>query len=119
MRSRTVFAQSVATFTRVVAEIIKGWSAAGSGRVDPWFRGLEDAAYELLPGAYRYKIADEDELRAEFKRRAWPMLTEARPSNDWEWYFLMQHYGMPTRLLDWTDGALLALYFAVRSSKRD
>ncbi len=30
----------------------------------------------------------------------------------------MQHYGAPTRLLDWTDGALLALYFAVRELKK-
>jgi hypothetical protein len=28
----------------------------------------------------------------------------------------MQHFGAPTRLLDWTDGALLALYFAVREA---
>jgi hypothetical protein len=31
----------------------------------------------------------------------------------------MQHSGAPTRLLDWTEGALIALYFAVRNKFED
>jgi hypothetical protein len=91
----------------------------------PWFRGHRCSNWPLTPTFYRYfpqpwpvKPGDRNldaELQQEFVMRA-PNLTDARPQNPWEWYFLMQHSGAPTRLLDWTEGGLIGLYFAVRDS---
>ena len=45
-----------------------------------------------------------------------PIYQNVKPANNWDWYFVMQHYGAPTRLLDWTEGALHGLYFALRNN---
>ena len=85
-----------------------------------WFRGVSDAAYQLVPRFYRREpdalaadLRKKEELMIErFRHRSLPFLS-TRYESSLEALFIMQHYGIPTRLLDWSENAFVALWFAM------
>ncbi|HEY1754415.1 MAG TPA: FRG domain-containing protein [Bryobacteraceae bacterium] len=90
---------------------IYGRTKAGKPKT-VWFRGHASHAWHLEPSLSRQgKLEDELKLMKHFKQNAFQFLS-APPQSESEWIFLMQHYAIPTRLLDWTENPLVALYFA-------
>ena len=78
-----------------------------------WYRGQANKNWRLLPRLCRLQNeVDEMNLIRQFRQSA-TMLLDPRPQETQEWLFIMQHHGVPTRLLDWTESALMAAYFAV------
>ena len=108
---------------KAFVNIIEEHRSRGSGVI--WYRGCGNARYQLLPALYRHKIKKtigeliglESDLINWFRQRSIPFHTRSL-RDDWETLFFMQHYGVPTRLLDWTENPFVAFFFAVISAQK-
>lgn len=83
---------------------------------------MKSTTFHLTPTIARGLGAQAEVVYlSKFRSLAYPYLDGQLPyfpfSEDrnsyWGWLFLMQHYGVPTRLLDWSREALVALLFAL------
>ncbi len=87
------------------------WSFRGQGRAS-W--GLKTSLERAVRGLSAADDAEEYSLRC-FKRYAHHYVSNLPSDDDMpEWLALMQHFGAPTRLLDFTRSPYVALYFALK-----
>jgi hypothetical protein len=84
-----------------------------------WYRGHKSDKYKLLPTLLRdgktvIEIFErEKRLLTRFRQRSLPFWPNGYPQDDWEHLFAMQHHGIPTRLLDWSENLFVAAHFAL------
>jgi hypothetical protein len=92
--------------------------ATDSGRVIA-YRGLSDESYPLKPSIFRDTISREQEHNLLRELIAAHPDEFAADQSTLEQLVRMQHYALPTRLLDVSWNPLVALYFAAQPTKRE
>lgn len=101
-----------------VAQVLGALKRQTKPKQHTWFRGQSKETWKLIPSLARKKtyLKAESALIKRFMQDAVPhIVTPLR--EEWEWIFLMQHHRALTRLLDWTESPLAAVYFAVSEQK--
>ena len=83
------------------------------------FRGLSDALYRLETTLIRLRgvfAALEHHLLRNFSKYALRNVVER--DSVWHWLSVAQHYGLPTRLLDWTYSPFVAMHFSTANIEK-
>lgn len=86
-----------------------------------WFRGESDVSRKTVPTLMRTDTADTDESLPDIMRRIVRFakskiysFVDTAHFNDADWMGLLQHYGIPTPLLDWSEDFCTSLFFATK-----
>jgi hypothetical protein len=101
-------------------ELIKGLEIKNN----VFFRGHADYSYNLNPGIYREIKDKENKTLIDYEDQIYREVISKSPQEflgktTLESLALLQHYEAPTRVLDLTENALIALFFAVNKGEND
>lgn len=122
-------------FERIVNDVRNGRIPFIGEQYQELYRGQSKDSYVLKPGISRYVKTKEElnileaEIISDFKKMVnkspnttkYIQLTDFDNDfeNDWRWIEQIQHFRIPTRLLDWTIDPRIALFFAVESNQTE
>lgn len=107
------------TWNEIYTEVVE--TVAELGGEPLIYRGQCNADWGLLPSLARLRDRElsliEDVMYFDFITKAAEILP--RDNSSWDNFFTMQHHGIPTRLLDWSETFGVALYFAIKGCQGD
>lgn len=86
-----------------------------------WYRGEENSRLALVPSIQRSqkRLDTERFITNDFYTHAKQIMPNAPEKHNYSaWVSLMQHYGLPTRMLDWSQSPLIATFFATETYQK-
>jgi hypothetical protein len=117
-----IHSKDVATLSQLVDEALAVYNTRPEGHF-LWWRGVACETYKLLPKIMRDgKVPEqvferEERLLTRFRQRSMAYWKAGYAQSDWDHLFAMQHYGLPTRLLDWSENLFVSTYFALSGAQ--
>lgn len=126
--------ETIAEFESAISEIQFGRLPFIGEQYQELYRGQSKQTYELKSGISRYANSVDDirtiekAIIKDFQdlinqstnpKKFIQLSTQQDFENDWRWLEQIQHYRLPTRLLDWTLDPKIALFFAVERNFED
>lgn len=118
---QTITIQNIAGFLYFIENTTMHYSHGSFSSKYLLYRGIANKDWDLIPKLYRPEYSkmkrniDGSVLIEEFREDAFRFIDNYESLDEIEWNQYAQHYGVPTRLLDFSTDPLVALYFYCNS----